>query len=74
MVPVGKAAFTDYSDSCFSRWNWSGLMRNIDTSIERLNYYDDIGFCCMGICYLGRYSVLVLGCIYLTVLPDLFVV
>lgn len=38
VVPVGKAAFTDYSDSCFSRWNWSGL-RNID--IERLNYYDD---------------------------------
>lgn len=52
VVLVGKAAFTDYSDSCFSRWNWSGL-RNIDTSIERLNYYDDIVSCCMGICYLG---------------------
>jgi len=51
VVPVGNAAFTDYSDSCFSRWNWSGLMRNID--IERLNYYDDIVACCMGICYLG---------------------
>lgn len=63
MVPVGNAAFTDYSDSCFSRWNWSGL-RNIGTSIERLNYYDDIVSCCMGICYLGRYSVLVLECIY----------
>lgn len=50
VVPVGKAAFTDYSDSCFSRWNWSGL-RNID--IERLNYYDDIFACSMGICYLG---------------------
>lgn len=54
VVPVGNAAFTDYSDSCFSRWNWSGLMRNID--IERLNYYDDVVACSMGICYLGTLS------------------
>lgn len=51
-VPVGNAAFTDCSDSCFSRWDWSGLS-NIDTSMERLNYYDDSFACSIWIYYLG---------------------